>query len=482
MFLDCVVGVVLVFLLSVLVWIGIVLYYKATNQCSFGELFYSRPPENIIWRERIVHEIENFEADRNQPGPNGAGVNYEQFGVAENTTNEEEDKDDEDPGDLWLCDNRAFIFMALHLSLSLSVSLGVISVVHAASTIEHLGFVVHLSIAVLSVAIMALWICYASYRFVFENERGAVKRFGRQLNGYLRPGLQFVVPLIEYFEPISLKKMIWGPYPEGETDVQYIGGIAGTINPSPGIFKILLARRWSVLVEVAVTMHVARNKNAWYTFLNSYSSTDELGQQIAVVISAIITRAVGEGTGTNNPATPVTPAGAGTGANQTTPATPAVAVSPEAVMDKFNDLANAVPEICSNLLKGLLEIRRRLPVVIESIALTGPIADEELKQWLQVQDESGIEVLRQKRIGEASKERFLQLRDYLHELDPELDGPALLAAFQQLNAQEVQRLFAEAGKGAGSLDTLLRAFLAGKVNEITKPDNSGQGKGQKPNP
>lgn len=470
---DLVVSVTVTVFIVAIFWLSVVAWYLVSRGRTLRELLVAEPPEDIDWPRVIRLEIENFNDDQGQQlGPDG-NLEYEQFGVAENITNENLDKENVDRGDMWLCDNRIFYFIALHLALA--VVLSMLSVGVIASFMEvSLGFWWHLVIETGSVLLVAVVVGYFSYVWVSENERVAVKRFGEQLRGYFAPGLQFVLPLIEVWEAISLKRMVWGPSQPGENDTQSIGGIAGSVNPSPGKFKLLLARRWEVLIEVAVTMHLARNKNAWYTFLNTYGSTNEIGQQIAVVIAAILTRAVGEGTGTTSTTGVTTdrPEREGTGTTPTTGARtgrPEEDMSPESVMNRFNELSNSVPEICSNLLKGLLRIRGRLPMIIESVSLTGPIAEQELMQWLQIQDESAIKVLQQKRVGEASRQRFDQLLAYIKGLDGTLKGPALLEAFQHLNAQEVQRLFAEAGKNGGSIEALIQAFLAGKVEDLTNP-------------
>ncbi|MDP3997017.1 MAG: hypothetical protein Q8P73_00750 [bacterium] len=293
------------------------------------------------------------------------------LGVAENRRADREDKPLE--GDHWLCDGRPLWLAAFQLVPMLAIAMPLALIFDAFFTP-----------LIVFVAVTLAWIPF-SWWSVEENTRFGVRRFGRQLNGYLRPGLVFLVPWFEVGYVVTLQNFVWGPRGgEDPNDAFHIGGAMGDGqgNPEPGVFNVMLLGRWSIKVVIAITARVRRaRKLAWYRWLNDYSSPEDLGEQFAAVVGSI----------TSTKAREVDSEGSGDKDD------------PRQAFEAFLRFLNRTPEISGSSLLALQELgRERLGGVLPvSVAFANVIPGPELAGLLQRVDESSVGRLQDQMAGKG---------------------------------------------------------------------------------
>ncbi len=386
-----------------------------------------------------------------------------ELGVAENRTAVVEDERNELRGEVWLCDGRPLWFALLY-QLTPSLLLAYVS--------EAL-FELPASIdAMIGVAAATLgWIVFSIWPFRFynlafmvqENTRMGVKRFGKQRNGYLQPGLQFILPGLEMQEDIAFQAFVWGPHTGDEADADFhINGVAGNMNPSPGLFKVLLRGRWmfDIVLQITVRFRKAR-KDAWWSALNRYRSFSEIGEQIAGTISTVLftrTREIVKHEEELLKQEGINPE------------------EPRAILQQLLAVINKIPEISGVILQTLQQLGYdRLGGVLPiSVAIVSATPNEELQQLLQTEDEAQVMCYREDLAGQAVKSRWKHLRAAFG--DPEVKAQDIL----RLDALEVQRQFAQAGGATNALEGLIRAAFASKVQEITGTGQTSQNSQSQP--
>lgn len=370
-----------------------------------------------------------------------------QLGIAENRVVSQRDLqfNIDDYCDLWLCDGRPVIF-ALLQAIPVLVATALLSLPVLADGVSLTTFVLMPFVwAGVSTLVVSLVIGFFAYKPVAENTVIGVYRFGKQLNGFLGPGMQFVVPWIEEIDEIPFQTLVWGPQTGEVDDGFHIEGIADIdTNPATGIFAPLLRGRWPITVIVQVTFHFERSrKKAWWEILNRWSDTKELGEQIASAINSVLVTRVRELEITEE------------------------FHSPTEAMQGLNALQSELPETCGPIMQSLVELRVDLPVIFERVVISAVKAGDELQQVLQVQDEAWVTRYREEKAGEAVADRMANLFRIFKDNATGISDEDLRDAVLRLSEQEVQRLFALAGSKDGSVEALVRAFVAGKVQDVT---------------
>lgn len=371
-------------------------------------------------------------------------------GSAENRTNSQNDLAAplEDNSDIWLCDGRPVWFAIMQLPFVVLVT-ACCSASVLAENISGAEYVVTpFAWASLSTLIVSLVIGFYAAETVQTNTVIGVYRFKNMCNGFLGEGLQFTVPFFERSEEIPFQTLVWGPQTGEKDDGFHIEGTAGVnTNPETGIFAPLLRGRWPITVIVQVTFHFKRDsKRAWWDILNRWSEVKELGEQIASTINAVLVTRVRE-----------------------LDVHKKYESSTEA-METLNLLQDELPEICGPLLLALQELCIDLPVLFERVQISGVKAGKELQELLRLKDEAWAKRFVEEKAGEAVRDRLAGIAAAFASLAPGgmgLSGDKLANAVMRISELEVQRVFAPAGGESGSFETLVRAFAARTVKDVT---------------
>lgn len=447
--------VALTILFLVFFWICVIGAYAAVERNLY--LLWADPPEEESEADRNDREqreenlaLRDIQQDvfiRHFASQVGQAVsaNHELLvnqGIAENRAITREDEAQGRPGDMWLCSGRPLWFAVLQLLLSLLISLPLY---------YGLRLPMVASIAI-GLAIVTAFLGLFSFRTVEENSRLGIKRFGRQTNGYLRPGLQFVLPFgFEEDEEVPLQTLVWGlqgeSLDEEATGTYHIPGVAGESNPEPGKFIVPLLGRWRMTIEVQITLRFRNKwKSAWHDALNRYRNAYELGQQIAAAANAVLftrAREIERRVLTEWRKDP---------AHTTDPQE-----DPQASIVVFKRFQEEIPEIAGSILLSLIELgRERLGgVLIMSVAISTMTPSSELEELMQREDKIKYFRYEQMMEGKASRLRFQEIQAALEQVPDHLRE-----TFLRLNENEVRRLFARSGEQGEPIDALIRAWLA----------------------
>lgn len=385
------------------------------------------------------------------------------LGIAENRGSVRRDADNEVMGDHWLCNGRPIGFAVLQIILGYGPAL-VLSLVLVSPAAALLGFLT-----------ATLFLIVTSWVEVPERTRVGVFRFKRLLSGMLRPGLHFIIlPWFsklfgfefERVAEVRLQRLVWGPHPghlteeerkmlENETGVvskvlskeekhelvqMHLPGHMGTTaNPQPGLFVVQLHGRWPLKVLVAISLFVRRSsKLAWRHYLVSYTRLEEVGELIAAAASGVLTTRARE----------IQRSLRGEDGAEG-----------EVVSKLLEEYLNRIPEIAADIMLALQQLTREslAGFIIEKVVFADQTPSEKLRQLLQSLDESGVERERQKREGEAAKERLQELRSFTEEIlgSEAAVRQAVNAGVIRLEELDVLRQFI---KGRSDVEALLKAF------------------------
>lgn len=364
------------------------------------------------------------------------------LGIAENRTavREDEEAGKNTPTDSWLSDNRPFWLACLQFTIGIipALILGLLMPVPLAVLVSFIGATVFIGLT--------------SWTIVEENTVVGVKRLGRQCNGYLPAGPNFLLlPAlnVEVPEIVPLYDIVWGPKlgtaedkdkeKEVEDRFHLNGALGSDENPKPGEFHVILYGTWAIKVIVLITLRVRRSrKKYWWHWLNSYASEQEIAEQIAGLSLAILTTLARE---------------------VKRDLDKYYKKPPKNKEEEFRRSAayvlvmlNRVPEISSSILFGMQELgRKRLGGIIAvSTAITSVVPEEKFMDLQQQADTALMSRLKQQIDADGTLARLNTVKKGLEGLTPE-DKKLLL----QLEQMDTQRAFAQ---GKSGIDTIVQAM------------------------
>jgi len=334
------------------------------------------------------------------------------LGLAENKTVAAYDRRNVFEGDSWLCDNRPVWFAAIQIVLASLLAL----------------FISLFSGEVLWTSLVA-WIvttggiALLSYEVVEERTRLSVQRFGRQLDGFLGPGLQFVLPGIELLEGLTLQNLVWQPLGDQplseELSRRHLTGSLGKSNPSPGIIKVEMIG-WPALISVSVNLRVGGTKDAWKANVLSFINLDELGRRIAQIVSAVVEALALEVSQIHR-------------AKSKDPAKRAEAAYRSLIL-----LAQQVPEMAGTILTALVASNELGGMLVTSVAIVGIDLDPKFLELRQSLDRAFAQLSIEKDTGAARVLAFDQYLTFLRGINVGTD-PLLRDQTLRLIELELQR-------------------------------------------
>ncbi len=298
------------------------------------------------------------------------------------------------------------------------------------------------------------------YRIVPERWRMGVTRFGVYIN-ILDSGLNFLLPFIESGSerPFPLTNFIWGPGEEAEgeveenapteaqTDIMHLPGArGGKSNPTPGVIVVTMARRYDLTLRIKVMLRVRRSSpEDWYRFLFDFSSTDEIGEQIADVVETVASTMIRE-----------------VEAEEEDVKKP----EPDKIAHLLREFMDQIPEIAGSILLSLYEVSRErlggmLPV---SVSVLNPDPDETYQEQLRKLDSAQIKRQTDDLAGQGTAKRWQNTAEplikYLQTLTTEQQD-----VVRELIGRDVQLEVASKPSG---VDALVSAIALGRVDRAAK--------------
>jgi len=251
----------------------------------------------------------------------------------------------------------------------------------------------------------------------------SVQRFGRQLDGFLGPGLQFVLPGIELLEGLTLQNLVWQPLGDQplseELSRRHLTGSLGKSNPSPGIIKVEMIG-WPALISVSVNLRVGGTKDAWKANVLSFINLDELGRRIAQIVSAVVEALALEVSQIHR-------------AKSKDPAKRAEAAYRSLIL-----LAQQVPEMAGTILTALVASNELGGMLVTSVAIVGIDLDPKFLELRQSLDRAFAQLSIEKDTGAARVLAFDQYLTFLRGINVGTD-PLLRDQTLRLIELELQR-------------------------------------------
>lgn len=408
----------------------------------FGDKFVSSPlVEETLekQRSREALEEEQLRKDLEATKPNQRN-SLLQLGIAENRTNVRDDEEYALLADHWLCDGRWLGTSILQFLLSLVISWPLSYI-----PFFNLGYLTVVAL-IASTMVLALT-CYV---IVKEKHHLGVKRFGKQCQGFLGEGLQFVFfpwlgELAEEPELVPLMNMVWGSKVFGRQSEYRLDTTFGANNPSPGKIRVILNGRWPTDVELVITLRVRRRfKTAWHAWLNDYRSMEDIVRQIVTVSSAVLTTLARK----NN-----------------TKLTAALHLSDEDNdIRSLLDFVNKVPEIAGSILLSLQKMghERLAGIIIVGVTISSITVSEEFQDMFRSLDEKSVGRKKEAHVGRGIANRLECIREFVKQMNGGTDNPQEVMQLEELFTQR------EITKGGNGLDNLIKALVLKKLQELNK--------------
>lgn len=383
----------------------------------------------------------------------------------------DEDPDHILPGDCWLCDGRPVLMALIQIIFSVPIAYGAAYLIAPEMTGQSLSDGSYADslrywLWRLSLSAWSFWtvlLLLFGYRTVQQNFRLGVKRFGQQLDGFLGPGLQLVIPLIEQSQSVSLQLAEWGPH-SGEGDLSgefHLGGTAGEGNPRPGVFEISFLGAWPLEIAFGVILSVAKSDKAaldWY--LNQYSAVDQVGETIARYMLGIVTtwareepwRLLGERLGRDRGlARPLR--------------RQEILDDPYAVIEVYQALLNELPEVVGNILERLHGIGRRdlggflIRRIAQSTVRPGAAYQEVLQSAQRAEMQRYIAT----RLGQASADRWREFLTFVEGVSESHQALLVTMARQELDRVLYQNVGPE---GSNMFNAFLADLMSAEQNVL----------------
>lgn len=441
---------------SVIIPVGVVMLFWSVIFIRWAPLFFAAPMneetieernrrreeeavkiENDMKRIKIPHfsiDKERFETKREEFLAN--------MGVSENDTISQEDARDAYEGDSWLCNGRPFWFGVIQVGLILPWFMPLMVIL---SLFTPLIIVVPVcfTIALIAFVFITVWIGFSCYVQIEEGTRGAVRIWGALRTGFLSAGLHFVLPWgIEKVFLVSLQYEVWGP-----ENAEAKGSLGTPANPSPGKVVIQLYSQFEAVVNVSILYRTRGDKASWAENQVSFESDEEIGQQIATLVTPILTSRARE---VSDPAA----------LNLQSKQPDQVA---EAAMNAFLNLIKQVPEIITAIHMTLIKTNKMAGLIIVSARLSDIQPGSDFRKMLQGVYESWIDQAKKSLQGTAQANYLKSLREFIRDADTGVgvtDPQQIMAAILEL---ERLRTLGQFPKGGNSLADSLTAWLAQKT-------------------